>query len=114
MSGGCALDTVPGDCLHPVVCGQVQGRFIYRNCDGYPCAACPRDTIFLCGEGVQQCSRCAHIAVALCDFPLGGGTTCDLPLCDGHRIAQGGDMQDIDYCPQHALMACVQQQEVTS
>lgn len=62
-------------------------------------------TIFLCGEGVQSCGRCTQVAVALCDFPTGDGKTCDIPLCNRHRIAQGGELLDIDYCPQHALMA---------
>lgn len=65
--------------------------------------------MWICGRGgkidVQGCHRCTYVADYLCDFPVGGGKTCDLPICEKHRIRQGGEMGDIDYCPQHALIA---------
>lgn len=36
---------------------------------------------FLCGEGVAACA-CGYFAEYLCDFPMGGGKTCDAPLCE--------------------------------
>lgn len=54
-----------------------------------------------CGDAFTTksvCSRCGLYADILCDFPMGKGTTCDLPLCDDctHRV---GD--DLDLCPLH-------------
>jgi len=102
---GCAVDKIPALCQHQVVRGQAHGRFYYHDCDDYPCGACGDDIIIICGEGMQSCSLCLHVAEALCDFPMGEGKTCDLPLCTRHRIAQAGEIDDIDYCPQHARMA---------
>lgn len=42
------------------------------------------------------CSKRRH--TALCDFPVGGGKTCDLPICDQCRTHIG---KDTDYCPRH-------------
>lgn len=53
---------------------------------------------------IQLCRFCGEIATALCDYPMGDGKTCDLPLCDRHRIKQGAEWQDIDFCPTHEAM----------
>jgi hypothetical protein len=60
---------------------------------------------FICGAGIVPCAVCGHVAEALCDYPMGAGKTCDLPLCGRHRVAQGGDLEDIDFCPAHVLVA---------
>lgn len=60
---------------------------------------------FICGPGVHACSVCGEMAEALCDYPVGPKQTCDQPLCELHRIKQGAEWQDIDFCPTHALVA---------
>lgn len=42
--------------------------------------------------------RCPFPAVALCDYPLGGGRTCSARICSDHRAAAGA----LDFCPAHA------------
>lgn len=49
-----------------------------------------------CGD-----SRCADVGVSLCDFPVGEGKTCDMPLCPGHSFEVAPDMH---YCPAHTTM----------
>lgn len=66
--------------------------------------------IWMCGDGPggTTCSRCPELSERLCDYPLGNGETCDLPLCDGCAVEQlpaTESAESIDYCPQHALMA---------
>lgn len=76
-----------------------------------PCARISFDTKggkshgFICGRGVKACVVCGTVAVALCDYPVAPGKTCDQPLCETHRIKQGAEWQDIDFCPTHALIA---------
>lgn len=60
---------------------------------------------FFCGHRLLGCYRSDQFAVALCDWPMGDGKTCDIPLCERHRVSQGGELQDIDFCPEHALVA---------
>jgi hypothetical protein len=62
-------------------------------------------TGFICGDGIVACWACGVVADALCDYPTGAGQTCDLPLCGRCRVRQGGELLDLDYCPQHARMA---------
>lgn len=57
-----------------------------------------------CGPDIVACDRCEYVADYLCDFPVGGGKTCDLPLCDAHAITQDG-LRDIHFCPQHSTIA---------
>jgi hypothetical protein len=51
----------------------------------------------------KPCSShdCLYEAEYLCDFPIGGGKTCDLPLCSDHRANIGPER---DLCPIHAEM----------
>lgn len=42
---------------------------------------------------------CAQMAPYLCDWPAGGGRTCDRAVCEDHRTQAG---KNIDYCPEHA------------
>lgn len=58
----------------------------------------------MCGESIVQCARCIYVAEFLCDFPMGGGKTCDAPLCDKHAIGQGAEWEDLHFCPQHSLI----------
>ena len=41
------------------------------------------DTMFLCGDLGPHCAadKCAAVSGWLCDYPVGEGKTCDLPLC---------------------------------
>jgi hypothetical protein len=43
------------------------------------------------GCGVRHASK-------LCDWPIGGGKTCDKPLCEAHAVHVG---PDTDYCRGH-------------
>lgn len=61
--------------------------------------------IFMCGEDIIPCSVCGDVATAFCDFPVGPNQTCNAPLCERHRIKQGCEWQDIDFCPTHVLIA---------
>ena len=60
------------------------------------------------GQRLAQCQivGCHNSQSALCDYPLGGaraGATCDMKLCNLHRVQQPG--RDRDYCPAHAKLA---------
>jgi len=60
---------------------------------------------FVCERGSRSkktCTACSRTATKLCDFKLSGkrsGKTCDAPLCDGHAVSAG---PDLDHCPAHA------------
>ncbi len=66
-------------------------------CDKYHTA---NGTMFICGRGPrkQRCA-CGYTATRLCDWKVGGGRTCDKPLCVKctHEPAE-----DKDLCPTHA------------
>lgn len=53
----------------------------------------------------HQCSaagrngRCSNTATHQCDYPLGGGRTCDAWICAAHATSAG---PDLDHCPTHA------------
>ena len=56
---------------------------------------------FVCVRGPHRnkvCSVCRGPGDKLCDFPLGGGKTCDKPLCS--RCAVHTE-PDTDVCPSH-------------
>lgn len=64
-----------------------------------------RDTLDTCvfPDFDDPLQRCARLAVARCDFPVGkatadGGETCDRPMCRRHRTSVGPDR---DHCPKH-------------
>jgi hypothetical protein len=44
---------------------------------------------------------CKADAWALCDWPVGGGRTCDKPLCLEHAHLVGANRH---YCPRHLAM----------
>lgn len=58
------------------------------------------EPVFLCGQKVEQTPFCAcgHTAEMLCDYPMGKGETCDLPLCWCCRRHIG---EDRDLCEIH-------------
>ena len=43
----------------------------------------PEGVGFICGPMAADSAlcRCSHLADLLCDWPIGDGKTCDLPLC---------------------------------
>lgn len=56
------------------------------------------DAVFVCGKGIQPCANCGQLADFLCDYPIGGAKTCDLPICHQCRIHIG----KYDFCPIHS------------
>jgi transcriptional regulator with XRE-family HTH domain len=58
--------------------------------------------LFLCNTSTfcEGDEGCGEMAVALCDFPIAGGGTCDKPICAEHGKRVGPDR---DYC-----LGCVQ------
>lgn len=58
-------------------------------------------THFLCGDFVPEpICRCGHIAGLLCDYPIGRGKTCDLPICPKCSVRI---RDDVDLCTIHAI-----------
>lgn len=58
-----------------------------------------------CAAPIQlagRTQRCLTPSTALCDWPVGGGRTCDFPMCPDHQHRVGADL---DYCPEHKLAA---------
>lgn len=51
---------------------------------------------------------CGRMSVALCDGPgeayAGRDSTCDRPMCEGHRLKHS-TKPNTDYCPEHAALA---------
>ncbi len=60
-------------------------------------------TMFLCGDLGPHCAaeKCAAVSLNLCDYPVGDGKTCDLPLCDSHAFEVA---PNIHYCPGHLVL----------
>lgn len=58
---------------------------------------------FLCGDLGDHCgdANCGDVGEYLCDYPVGDGRTCDMPLCHGHAFEAA---PDIHYCPGHTLL----------
>jgi len=57
---------------------------------------------WICGEGIRSCAFCGKEAYFLCDFPIGDGRTCDLPICKDCKTHRADIGLDIDYCPHHS------------
>lgn len=56
---------------------------------------------FICTRSrreIKPCSCCGKPSTCLCDYPLGRGRTCDMPLCNECRAHVG---MDTDLCPLH-------------
>jgi hypothetical protein len=60
-------------------------------------------TAIVCTRGTTKAAcdtpGCQRVHMALCDYPLANGKTCDRKMCDGHRKPVGANR---DYCPAHA------------
>ena len=54
----------------------------------------PASTTIMCGEDldVVACGVCGCYADLLCDFPMGRGKTCDLPICGEHAREVGDNL----------------------
>lgn len=50
------------------------------------------------GDLGPHCADCADVGGILCDYPIGGGLTCDRSLCEAHGHIVG---EDIHYCETH-------------
>jgi hypothetical protein len=63
----------------------------------------PGGTFIMCGDLGPHCSdpSCGAVGDNLCDWPMGRGKTCDLPLCDEHAREIGMDRH---LCPVHHPM----------
>lgn len=61
-----------------------------------------KGNVIVCTRGgkYQKCSYCSNDAPLLCDFKVGGGKTCDKPICKrcAVSIAPG-----VDHCRIHAI-----------
>ena len=62
-----------------------------------------RAVMFICGPGIDSSDfcRCGEVAETLCDFPVGDGKTCDLPMCEDchHQVGE-----DWHFCSVHFSM----------
>lgn len=60
-------------------------------------------TVFMCGDLGPHCAaeKCADSSDYLCDYPVGEGRTCDLPLCESHAYEVA---PNIHYCPGHLIL----------
>lgn len=54
--------------------------------------------VIICGDLGAHCAACAAPHEFLCDYPVGPGKTCDLPLCGAHA---GEVAPNVHYCPGH-------------
>jgi hypothetical protein len=87
---------------HSYACPHEWGKDEYGRDIRHDPAACDNEVIseegqriFLCGSGpVAPTCRCGHLADLLCDWPIGKGKTCDLPLCSSCSVRIGDD-QDL-------------------
>jgi hypothetical protein len=63
------------------------------------------EAMFICGRDldVAPCRgpECVYDGEFLCDFPMGRGKTCDLPLCGDHAREVGPELH---LCPLHFPM----------
>lgn len=61
------------------------------------------------GQRHARCSvpGCDRASVALCDYQLKAGRTCDARLCAAHRGSESG-ARDVDHCPAHRKLAAAQ------
>lgn len=53
----------------------------------------------MCGErdkSFAACVGCGCLAEYLCDYPMGGGKTCDAPLCLDHAMKPGQFLPPVD------------------
>lgn len=55
------------------------------------------------GKRSSRCHKCILVSEFQCDFPIGGGKTCDRHLCTDH--VQHGATKGIDFCEEHYPIA---------
>jgi hypothetical protein len=57
-------------------------------------------TAIVCGPRPRRkkCCVCSKPSTVLCDWKIGGGKTCDRPICEDHAEHVGDDK---DLCPEH-------------
>lgn len=55
-------------------------------------------TFHFSGDLGPHCADCSGLGAYLCDYPIGGGLTCDRSLCERHGHVVG---EDIHYCESH-------------
>ncbi len=57
----------------------------------------------MCGDLGDHCSNenCSDVSGFLCDYPVGEGKTCDLPLCASHAYEIAPNLH---YCAAHFAM----------
>lgn len=70
--------------------------YIERTKDG--------NSFFMCGDMGPHCAAEKCMAAgceALCDYPVGEGKTCDLPLCASHAYEVA---PNVHYCPGHLTL----------
>ena len=71
---------------------------------GCICTKEPNGTyIFWCGDGIDESLQCHEpecqlMAEIMCDYPMGEGKSCDIPLCREHAFHLG---QGFHLCPFH-------------
>lgn len=60
-------------------------------------------TAIICGKLGPHCAaeKCGEPRGFLCDYPVGDGKTCDLPLCQSHAYEVA---PNVHYCPGHLLL----------
>ena len=60
-------------------------------------------TMIICGKLGPHCAaeKCAAVSDFLCDYPVGEGKTCDLPLCSSHAYEVA---PNVHYCPSHLVL----------
>lgn len=75
---------------------RINGMAVHMKGTKLP-PAC-RTVIELDGKRVH----CMNLAGYFCDWPVGGGSLCSLPMCDEHRHQAG---ENLDYCLAHKLDA---------
>jgi len=51
----------------------------------------------------RQCCNCHRVSTRLCDWKLGGGRTCDKPMCPSEACGIS-PAPDKDLCPGHAKL----------
>jgi hypothetical protein len=87
-------------------CPHDWGNDKYGRPTKHDAAACDAElvseggrSVFLCGSGpVAPTCPCGHLSDLLCDWPMGDGKTCDLPLCSDCATSIG---EDRDLCSVH-------------
>ncbi len=54
----------------------------------------------ICGRTrIKTCCKCGAISTRECDWKIGGGKTCDRPICEACTHSPAPEK---DLCPQHA------------